>query len=153
MARHAMTLKGVIKMKHLLLAALLMTAFSTQSAPVEWTQQPGTFHWYKSGTSNKYPTTNPLEFTIPSSWVKQDDNLYIQCRSTGGAYRYYQQGLDCYGQKPIVNCDAFMCVNNRGELVFDLSKNTVLACPKVKVTKEQLVMIYEGKQHNVPACN
>ncbi len=49
-------------------------------------------------------------------------------------------------------CDAYMCVNEREEIIFKLHKNSVLVCPEVKITKEQIVMSFEGKQANTEAC-
>lgn len=122
-------------------------------AAVTWTQQEGTFYWYKAGTQNKYPSTNPLEYTIPESWIKQNNTIYIQCLSDGGSKRYYPQGYDCNtGQPKIVKCDAFMCRDDFG-ITFDLNKNTVLTCPRVTITKEQLAMIYDAtKVNNIPPC-
>ena len=134
----------------LLLAVIGYQAFA---ATTQWTEQPGTVYWYKSGTLNKYPSTNPLDFTIPDSWAKQSDYVYIKCTSTGGSNRYYPVGYDCNTGKPkVVKCTAFMCKDDFG-ITFDLSQNSVVSCPRVQITKEQLALIYDAvKVNNVPAC-
>lgn len=117
-------------------------------ATVNWTKQEGTYHWYKAGTINKYPPTNPIEFDIPASWIKQTNTIYIHCKSTGGSNRYYPQGYDCNTGKPaVVKCEAYQCQDDFG-YTFDLTKNTVMTCPMVKITKEQIAMSYDGLQAN-----
>ena len=219
-----------------LILVLSLFVLPCAQAAVTWTQQPGEYNWYKSGTANKYEVTNPVDFTIPKSYVKQNDKIYIHCKSSGGASRYYEQGLDCYGKPkttvlappkdavscaeegkacaipnaqtatvwygaadkwtakekvtntiqcsneafgkdpafghnkkclykissttnpvpPVVivpnKCEAFICEDDNG-IVFDLSVNTVLTCPRVYVTKEQVAMIYDAtKVNNIPPC-
>lgn len=142
-------------MKFFIILMLILGAISSANSAIVLIQQPGTFYWYKAGTVNKYPPTNPINFAIPSSWVKQTDKVYNQCKSDGGSFRYYEQGIDCYGQKPrsppLTSCEAFMCKDDFG-ITFDLAKNSVLACPRVVVTKEQIAMLYDGVQHEVPSC-
>lgn len=121
-----------------------------------WTKQAGEFNWYKVNNTNKYLPINPVEVAVPSNWIKQP-GVYIQCKSSGGANRYYPTGYNCEGKQTVPDvivpsCGAFLCQSDFG-LVFDLSKNTVLQCPRVFITKEQLALIYEGaKYDNVPAC-
>ena len=96
----------------LFLSVFVLT--SAHAAPVTWTQQPGTVYWYKSGTVNKYPSTNPADFTIPVSWKKQDDKIYVTCLSSGGSKRYFVQGTDCQTGKPVITtlsppADAVAC--------------------------------------------
>jgi len=199
-----------------------------------WTQQPGEFNWYKSGTANKYINFNSVDVSIPKTYVKQNDKVYIQCKSDGGSLKYYEQSLDCYGKPkvsiiapptdaiscadegkscaipsgtkatvwygtldkwaakenitgtiqcdngsfgkdpafghnkkcfyksstttptpPVIvpnKCDAFMCESDFG-ITFDLTQNSVLVCPRVTITKEQLALIYDGiKAVGLPAC-
>lgn len=113
-----------------------------------WTQQPDEYHWYKSGTTNKYLSTSFVD--IPTNYIKQD-GIYIKCTSTGGANKYWQQGYDCYGkqiapQPPIVTyCDAkFVCHENWGWIV-DLTQLKADGCNHVKITKE-LALFYSGQR-------
>lgn len=119
------------------------------NAAVTWTQQPNEFFWYKAGTQNKYLFTTDID--VPASYVKQP-GTFIQCKSTGGANKYWQQGYDCYGkqtapQPPIVTyCDVqFVCHENWGWIV-DLSQLKTDGCNHVKITKEQ-ALFYEGKRN------
>jgi hypothetical protein len=123
-------------------------AFSIHAATV-WVQQAGYFNWYKVGTANKYLATT--EVNVPATWVKQE-GTYIQCKSSGGANKYWSQGYDCYGKQVSVvqGCDAFICRDSFG-LSFDMTKNTVLECPMVKISND-LVMIYEGMQAGATSC-
>jgi hypothetical protein len=123
---------------------------SAQAATV-WTQQAGTFHWYKQGTANRYLYTTDIN--IPSGWVKQA-GVYIQCKSTGGSNKYYQQGYDCNGKQTEIvvapTCPAFVCKDDFG-WTFNLSHNTVLTCPLVRIEKE-VALVYEGLQAGAVAC-
>jgi hypothetical protein len=112
-------------------------------AATVWTQQAGYFNWYKVGTANRYLVTTELE--VPETWAKQE-GTYVQCKSAGGANKYWQQGYDCYGKQiaSVQSCDAFVCADDFG-WTFDMTKNTVLTCPMVKITKGQ-AQIYDGLQ-------
>lgn len=125
--------------------------FKEADAATVWTKQDGYFTWYKVGTQNRYLSTTEID--VPITWDKQD-GTYIKCVSTGGANKYWQQGYDCYGKQLApteTSCKAFMCVDDFG-LTVDLTKNTVLECPRVKITKEQIAQFYEGKLAGIPSC-
>lgn len=146
-----------------LIAILLVIMFGcayilwneTHAATV-WTQQDGYFNWYKVNDANRYLPTTSLE--VPTSWVKQP-GTYIQCKSTGGANKYYAQGYDCTGTKVVVaeppapTCDAFVCKDSWG-WTFRLDKNTALKCPRVKISKME-AQIYDGliSVNGEPTCN
>lgn len=135
-----------------MLAVMVLVALfaSNAKAATVWTQSDGYYHWYKSGTANKYAITTDIE--VSTSWVKQN-GTYIQCKSSGGATKYWQQGYDCTGKQlaaPPPTCMAFVCNDDFG-WTFDMSKNTVLACPMIKIDKG-IAMIYDGKQAGVEKC-
>lgn len=133
-----------------LLISVYFLAFPIHAATT-WTQSEGYYHWYKAGTLNKYALSTNIE--VSTSWVKQD-GTYIQCVSSGGSKKYWPQGYDCSGKQVVVvpTCQAFVC-NDAFGWVFDMSKNTVLTCPMVKIDKG-VAQIYDGLQSidGVPTC-
>jgi hypothetical protein len=148
-----MTRKNLKLIIALAFLAWLMIIVGIAYSAAIWTQQAGTFNWYLKGTTNKYILTNAVDVTVPVGYVKQP-GVYIQCKSEGGATKYWPQTHDCYGKQlaPVeTSCGAFLCVDDFG-LTVDLTKNTVLDCPRVKITKEQIAQFYEGKLAGVPAC-
>lgn len=150
------------RITHYLIFAAIALLFAlvarTAQANVNWTQQNGQFHKWDKTPNNKtdssweYALVGDLE-VIKETWIKQD-GVYIQCRSSGGSNRYYIEGTDCATGKlkvEIVKCDAFLCADSFG-LTFDLTKNTVLTCPRVHITRDQQAQIYEGLQAGVENC-
>ncbi|PPC86676.1 MAG: hypothetical protein CTY37_05320 [Methylotenera sp.] len=224
-------------------------------AATVWTEQTGQYYKYDKTPKNltdaswDYALITDYE-TVNDTWVKQD-GIFMQCLSSGGAKRYYQQGSDCYtgklkviaaptsltptsdaiacadenrmctipsglnavvwygiadkwllkenlsgtiecnnayfGKDPAVGsakkclyksstntvtppiiapikppvsppfidtgeCQAFLCADEKFGLVFDLTKNTVLTCPRVHITRDQQAQIYEGLQAGVASC-
>ncbi len=134
----------------LILILITLYLFLPTAFAATWTQSAGYYNWYKVSTYNRYLLTTNLD--VPSTWAKQE-GTYIQCKSDGGATRYYPQGYDCNGtriveSKPV--CDAFVCSDDFG-WTFNLAKNTVLVCPMVKIEKG-VALIYEGKQAGQVQC-
>lgn len=124
------------------IAALLLLAATTAYA-VEWTQQPGSYNLYLSGTENKYITVNPVDIKIPASY-KIQPGVYIQCLSTGNSKRYLPQGYDCNTRKALaVKCEGYVCYDPQFGWTFDLTKNSVMMCPKVKIEKG-VAISYDG---------
>ena len=142
-------LRAVNKIKQLLVAILTTYSLGSFSATV-WKQSDGTYHLYKESKVNRYVLSTNLE--VGSSWVRQE-GTYIQCVSTGGSKKYWPTGKDCYGKDVVVvqkSCEAFVCNDDFG-WTFDLTKNTTLVCPMVKIEKG-VAQIYEGLQAGQTRC-
>lgn len=113
-----------------------------------WNQSAGTFSWYKYGTANKYLLSTDL--SAPASWIKQS-GVYIQCKSEGGATRYYAQGYDCYGKQVVVTpptsvCNAkFVCHEQWGWIV-DLTQLKADGCNHVKISNSD-ALFYDGMRN------
>lgn len=121
---------------------VLFTVVMYQAFAATWIEQQGIYNLYKYGSANKYELSSK---TVPNTWIRQS-GTYTQLKSAAGATKY--ELIDVQS----VNCNAFMCKSDFG-IDFDLTKNTVLACPRVHITKEQLALIYDGvKAEGLPAC-
>lgn len=134
------------------LKPLLLLLAASPAIAATWSQQDGFYSWYKVGTINKYLLDNAVDSVVPTSYVKQSGS-YIQCRSKANSVKYLLNGYDCNTGKPtLIKCEAFMCKDDFG-ITFDLTKNSVITCPRVTITKEQIALIYEGSQANIPFCH
>jgi hypothetical protein len=134
----------------LMIAFVWLLMLPSAHSATTWVQQAGYFNWYKVGTANRYLATT--ELNVPETWAKQE-GTYIQCKSTGGANKYWAQGYDCYGKQiaSVQGCEAFVCADDFG-WTFDMTKNTVLVCPMVKISKD-VAMVYEGLQAGAVSCH
>lgn len=118
-----------------LFAVIIYQAF----AAVIWQSQEGIYNLYKYGSTNKYEISTKA---VPTTYIKQAGQ-YTQFKSSGGSTKYELITI-------VNNCQAFACRDSFG-VTFDLTKNTVLTCPMVKISNEQ-IMAYEGLQANATSC-
>lgn len=101
-----------------------------------------------TGKVYKYIQTTDIE-TARATWVKLP-NSWIKYTSANGAIKY---GEEVVLQNPVPVqpvCAAFVCNDDFG-WTFDLTKNTVLACPMVKIDKG-VAIVYDGKQAGTDKC-
>ena len=147
-------------MKKLNLIIISLTIFLTLESvniahSADWVPSPTLYYKYDStplkltGKIYKYISNNDIEL-VNSKWIKLPGS-YIKYTTTTGGLKYAEQVI--ISQPPMKTCTAFMCKDDFG-ITFDLTKNTMLKCPMVKITKEQMALIYEGTQiiNNLPEC-
>lgn len=165
-----MSYKLVKLLKQTTLAIIMLFVSFNSSAETIWTKQLGTYNWYKattyslSGTPtvvSKYIITNPVNFIVPVSWVKQP-GIYMQCKSTGGATKYVEESYDCYGKllvtipnpTEVTECAGLLCKTPYG-IVFRADLNTVVKCPRVFINANKAVSVYDGVQNidGIISCN
>lgn len=117
-----------------------------------WTVQPEKYLTYNTKPSNvapllkRVPANATLE--IPTSWSKLG-GLWRKEVSTGGSARYYEELI-----APVTAlCDAkFVCHEDWGWIV-NLSHNSVLTCPAIKITKDQAAFYENALSINgKPVC-
>jgi len=118
-----------------LFTVVMYQAFAT----TVWTPQEGVYIQYKVGTTNKYELSTKA---VPSNYIKQS-GTYTQLKSAAGATKYELNAI-------VSDCSGFICKDDFG-LTFDLTKNTVLECPMVKISNAQ-IQAYEGLQANASSC-
>jgi hypothetical protein len=122
-------------------------------AATDWL--PSTERYYKYDTtptnltdsSYKYIVTTNIE--VNSVWKKLS-GTWIKYTTVNGGLKYGEEVV--IAQPPAPTCQAFVCKDDFG-ITFDLSKNTVLDCPRVQISKEQIASIYDAtKVNNIPPC-
>lgn len=132
----------------LIVGLFLCTAYAF--AATVWTQVEGQYFKYDITPSNttdssfKYVSTTNLE--VNATWLKMD-GVWLKYTSAAGSVKYVLQP-----PAPPAICDAFVCNGDFG-WVFNMQKNTVLACPYVKISAGQ-ALIYDGIKsiNGVPTC-
>lgn len=121
---------------------------NAQAATV-WTPAVGIYTQYKIPPKmiNAYVTSTNIE--APAHWVKQQ-GTFTKFVSAAGAVKYEKIAIVSPPNNPV--CEAFVCNDDFG-WTFNLSKNTVLTCPMVKVDKG-VAQVYDGVQsiNGEPKC-
>ena len=136
-----------------LIAFLGFILLSQANAATVWNVQAGKYYKYDVTPNNlldsayKYIVTTDFEAVNPA-WTKLN-STWIKYTTVTGGIKYAEEVI--IAQPPAPACEAFLCVDDFG-LTIDLTKNTVLTCPMVKITKEQMAQIYEGLQSGATKC-
>lgn len=135
-----------------LMIIVLLIAGNATAATV-WNVQAGKYYKYDVTPKNlldsayKYIETTNFE-AVNTSWTKLN-GTWIKYTTVTGGIKYAEEVI--IAQPPAPSCTAFLCVDDFG-LTIDLTKNSVLTCPMVKITKEQMAQIYEGLQAGATKC-
>lgn len=130
----------------ILFSTVLYISISAAVAAPNW--QPSAEKYYKwditplnlTDSAVKYIVTTDIE-SVRQHWVKIS-GTWIKYTTVTGGLKYAEEVI--IAQPPAPACDAFACNDDFG-WTFNLSKNTALACPMVKITKGQ-AQIYDGVQ-------
>lgn len=125
-----------------LIAGLACMFYKVAYAETVWTPQPGIYYQYKvpPRMTNQYELTIDIE--IPAHWIKQAGE-FTKMLSGGGATKYEKIAVTVPPNNPV--CEAQFVCHDKWGWVVDLSHNSVLQCPRVRITKEQ-ALFYEGHQ-------
>ena len=146
--------RGVIGLVLVSMFAMLF-AFKSHAATL-WTPQPERYFKYETSAVGAIKTTyeySPIdEVDINPKWRKLSSQ-WVRYTTVNGGVKY---GEEVIVQNPVPTekvCDAFVCNGDFG-VVFNMTKNTVLNCPYVKITKEQVTQIYDGSKSidEIPLC-
>jgi hypothetical protein len=101
-----------------------------------------------TGKVYKYVVNTDIE-TPRSTWVKLS-GTWVKYTTVLGGLKYGEEVIIYPPPQP--TCTAFICKDDFG-ITFDLSQDTVLTCPRVQITKEQMALIYDAtKVNNIPPC-
>lgn len=155
------------KLRHYIVAlALVVVALYTPMATSEtmWTPAPEKYFKYNTTpikvteagvvipktTVYKYIVTTNFE-AVQTGWEKVGA-VWIKYTTVNGGLRYAEEVVVVEPQPQEKVCDAqFVCHDQFGWIV-NLTYNTVLQCPKVKITNGQ-AQFYEGLQAGKTVCD
>lgn len=144
-----------LALKALILVACLLfwiVLISNAIGATVWNAAPGKYHKYDitpknlTDSSYKYILTTDFE-AVNSTWTKLS-GTYIKYTTVSGGVKYAEEVI--VAQPPSASCSAFACNDDFG-WTFDLTKNTVMTCPMVKITNG-VAQTYDGLQAGQTKC-